>query len=582
VGREDLLAQQPGSALDVLRRLPGLHVEQPGGRGAVSSLFTRGGDPNFTLVLVDGVPVNDPTNTRGGSFDFATLPVESIERIEVVRGPLSAVYGSDALAGVVNVVTREPSRTPSASVAARGGRFGDHGTTAFAQGPVGRAAVAVGAVYEDDGTPVEGDVFRIAGVNGRLDAPLGPTADLGIATRLAGSHAESFPDDSGGPEFAVLRETDRRDVREATIALTPTIAVTRWLTAALQGTFYDRVEEADSPGVAPGRRDPFGIPRNAADTAFRRTTASVRVLATPAAAVTLLAGVEARFEDGTADGMLDVPPRPLRTRFELARETYAPYAELQISPYAGLRLHAGTRTDFPTGFDAETSPRIGAAYTLARTDTTVRASWGRAFKLPSFFALGHPVVGNPALVPERGESVDAGVRQALGHRATAGVTWFRSRFEHLIDLDEGPPARLVNRDEATAEGLEVELELRPLDGLTVASHATYTALDLHGTAEELRGRPDWQGGLTASWRPRRDLTLAVTAVYVGRVFDSSIPTGDLTLEPYGRVDMAMTWEVVRHWTLTLAVDDLLDADYARAVGFPAPGPWVRVGVRFTT
>src|SRR5262245_11887033 len=125
ISREQIAAQQVESVTELLRQVPGVHIDQAGARGSVSSVYTRGSDPNFTAVLIDGIKVNDPTNSRGGSFDFSTLSTDNIERIEIVRGPLSAVYGSDALGGVINIITRRGAGAPSASAEMAAGRF-DH------------------------------------------------------------------------------------------------------------------------------------------------------------------------------------------------------------------------------------------------------------------------------------------------------------------------------------------------------------------------------------------------------------------------------------------------------------------------
>src|SRR6185437_10442396 len=119
-----IAARDPASAVDLLRDLPGVFVQQSGGRGSVVSLFTRGAKPNFTLVLLDGVKANDPTNTRGGSYDFSTLDLNDIERIEFVRGPASAIYGSDAVGGVINIISRRGGDHLEAALTADGGSFG--------------------------------------------------------------------------------------------------------------------------------------------------------------------------------------------------------------------------------------------------------------------------------------------------------------------------------------------------------------------------------------------------------------------------------------------------------------------------
>src|SRR6266702_4040490 len=116
IDAQTIQARNPGSIVDLLRDLPGAFVQQSGGRGSVVSLFTRGAKPNFTLVLLDGVKANDPTNTRGGSYDFSTLDLNDIERIEFVRGPASAIYGSDAVGGVINIISRRGSDTLDAGM----------------------------------------------------------------------------------------------------------------------------------------------------------------------------------------------------------------------------------------------------------------------------------------------------------------------------------------------------------------------------------------------------------------------------------------------------------------------------------
>src|SRR3954470_24916626 len=124
LSRADFDVEKPAKLADILRRVAGIHIDQVGGRGGTGSLYLRGADPNYTLVLIDGVRVNDPTNARGGSFDFSSLDVADIERIEIARGPYSAVYGVYALAVVVNIVTRRAPRDGThVSLDAMGGAY---------------------------------------------------------------------------------------------------------------------------------------------------------------------------------------------------------------------------------------------------------------------------------------------------------------------------------------------------------------------------------------------------------------------------------------------------------------------------
>ena len=162
--------------------------------------------------------------------------------------------------------------------------------------------------------------------------------------------------------------------------------------------------------------------------------------------------------------------------FPCTRDTWAPFFEVQISVVPGLLLQGGVRVDFPEGFDTEVSPRVGASYTFAATGTTLRGSWGKGFKLPSFFSLGHPLVGNADLQPEISRSVDGGITQVLWEkRVSLSVTYFHNKFTDLIDFDEGIPpfGQLVNRSKVITEGVEMGLNVDPWSTLSFLAQLTY-------------------------------------------------------------------------------------------------------------
>ena len=225
---------------------------------------------------------------------------------------------------------------------------------------------------------------------------------------------------------------------------------------------------------------------------------------------------------------------------------------------------------------------MGVSYTTENTGTTFKANWGEGFKLPSFFALGNSIVGNPGLLPETNWSVDAGVTQSFWKdRATLVATYFHNTFSNAIDFDEGPPPSLVNRSEIVADGVELSLKLYPTPKISWKGQITYVETDIKGTSEKLRNRPKWRGGFSLIWRPMPELTVNLNSLTVGEVFDSSVPTGDLDLAPYTRVDLAVTWKVKPTWRFLFAIDNLLDEKYEEFVGFPAPGISPRIGLRKT-
>ena len=580
ISREQIEAQQVESVTELLRQVPGVHIDQAGARGGVSSVYLRGSDPNFTVVLIDGVKVNDPTNSRGGSFDFSTLSTDNIERIEIVRGPLSAVHGSDALGGVINIITRRGEGAPTGSVEVAAGRFDHYRTLVQAGGTHEALDYAASGSYLDNGRPVEGS--RFVGETFYANLGVRPTdvIELRGIFRYAHSQRKTFPDDSGGPEFAVLRTVERRDADEFTTGITLKHTPLPWWEYNLQLSLYARQEHIDSPGVAPGVRDPVGIPPNMTDNDFRRTDIIIRHLFSIARGVQCAVGTEGLYEDGSSTGSLLVGRFAVPTNFALSRTILSPFFEVQLSLVPGLLVQGGVRVDMPPNFDTEASPRVGVSYILAATRTTFRVNWGEGFKLPSFFALSHPIVGNPNLQPETSRGVDVGVSQALwGQRVTAGVTYFYNEFTNLIDFEAGPPPRLVNRSRVTTQGVEMSLGARPWPSLSATAHLTYLQTDIKGTTEPLRNRPKWRGGFAVQWYPRSDLDVSLHTVVVGKVPDSSIPTGARTLDAYARVDLAVNWTLTRHWQVFVAVDNLFDAAYEEFIGFPAPGVSPRAGVR---
>ena len=218
--RDEFDVEKPAKLADVLRRVAGVHVDQVGGRGGTGSVYVRGADPNYTLVLIDGVRVNDPTNARGGSFDLSALDIADVERVEVARGPYSAVYGGDALAGVINIVTRHVPETKSyASIDAMGGAYDTREIALNAGGPVVGGNWNMGFSDAHEGEQVRGNEFASQRVSGTFDTEFGASTTLSFSGRYTETEREGFPDDSGGYEFADIRDVEKRDADEGVFGL---------------------------------------------------------------------------------------------------------------------------------------------------------------------------------------------------------------------------------------------------------------------------------------------------------------------------------------------------------------------------
>ncbi|MBI4384817.1 MAG: TonB-dependent receptor [Nitrospinae bacterium] len=581
IDKDQIKSFQARNAAELLRHVPGMHIDQAGGRGSVSSVYVRGADPNYTVVMIDGVKVNDPVNSRGGSFDFSTLDADHIERIEIVRGPFSAVYGSDALAGAINILTRRGKEKSSVSLETEGGRSGFARALFQSSGLAGPLDYAFSASYLDNGGPVEGSAFAgksaHANVGGRLSDAIG----FRTVMRYAYSDSASFPDDSGGPLFAKLRDLDHKKTNELSLGFQVEGESAQHHESHLKLGVYRRDEDSSSPGVAPGARDPFGIPANSADNSFNRYDLTLNQLFKVSGASRVALGLETLFEEGSSRGEIQFGNAPVPATFDLRRKTVAPFVELRHAVLPGLDFHAGARLDVPEEFKSEPSPRLGISYALEKTHTILRANWGEGFKLPSFFALGNSIVGNPRLLPEKSRTIEEGMTQTFWDgRATLNAAFFQSRFSDAIDLEEGPPPRLVNRSKIAAEGVELDLHYDSRSDLTLNGHLTYVETDILDSPERLRNRPKWRGGFSVNWRFSPALEFTLTSLYIGKVFDSSVPTGDLFLAPYHRTDLAGKWTITPSWDLFLAIDNLFNARYEEFAGFPAPGIAPRLGMRW--
>jgi len=588
ISGEEIEADRYDSVLEVVRRVPGLHADQPGARGARASVYTRGLDPNHTLVLIDGIIVNDPTNARGGSFDFSTLGTDDIERIEIVRGPLSAVHGSDAVGGAINIITRDGKGRDEISGDLSGGRWGYFRGYGRLSGERGPLDLALTGSYVDESDPSKIGDYR----GGALNASVGLDLPTGIRTRgtlrFSDSRNVAFPEFSGGKELAVIRQRERRDIEELAAGLTVRQTPVPRFEYALRGSVYTRHEDRMSPGVAPSAGDPFGIPAEPHSVdRLRRYELSALGTARAPFSISLTAGGDATWESGASSGALVSPFFSTPTDFDLDRVVGGPFAEAHWDSGWGLVLLAGVRADFPDGGSAEVTPRVSGAYALPGLPDglalEVVGSWGQGFKLPSFFALGNPLVGNPALRSERSQGGDAGVTATLWEgRLEARVSYFDITVRNLIDFNADPSIfALENLGRVRSRGVEMGARARPVEGVEIDAQITYADTRDEDTGRRLRNRPRWRGGISLGWKPLDSLNVGIRTLFVGDVLDTSVPTAPavVTLESYERIDLAISW-APRDWVeVYLAVDNLLDADFEEAVGFPAVGIRPRAGVR---
>ena len=580
IDRSTIESSHAQNVAELIEQVPGIFVDSQGGRGGISSVYIRGADPNFTLVLLDGVKLNDPNNSRGGSFDISTISTDNIERIEIIKGPRSSVYGSEALAGVINIITfkglTENKRVIDISAATKGG----FRTLAEARGSKNKYYYSFSGSYLDDGEPVEGSKFKSPSFIASAGYQ-GENLDITSVTRYSYIDSESFPEDSGGGEFAVIRETENRKTNQFLSGVNGLYYISPSWVKNLTINFTLIQEDIESPGVAPGERDPFGIPPNDSDNKYYRIEGEYLNIINILGSNALSFGLSVQYENGKNKGQI-LLDTPVQTRFEEDMFTFSPLLELKLNPVENFYLDIGMRVDIPEGFDTEFSPNIGATYYMNNIGTRISANWGEGFKLPSFFALGNPVVGNTGLQPETSRSFDIKLEKAFfDNLFTGSLAYFHNDFKNLIDLDEGPPPVLVNRSKVKTEGIEAQIQSKTIYDANLTGNFSYINSDISGTDEELRNRPKWLANLVIIWMPVELFKLYLDVNYVGKYLDSSIPTGDREIGDYIVVNTALTVFIRNQIEAYLAVDNLLDKEYEQFIGFEAPGIRPRLGVRWS-
>jgi vitamin B12 transporter len=324
------------------------------------------------------------------------------------------------------------------------------------------------------------------------------------------------------------------------------------------------------------------VPPNSADTEFTRDHLQWINSLQLAQGYSVNVGADYRHEDGQSEGFIEYFGDLNPTDFDLDRDTAGFFAGVTASPTDALLLQGSLRYDNPEGFDSETSFQAGVQYTVG-SGVAVAANWGEAYKLPSFFALGHALVGNPDLKPEQGESWDLGVTWEAADVLRLAATVFHNDFRDLVDFDD-ETFRNVNRSNVQTRGVELQFDWQPVTAFSLRSQATYTDIDVKNEDTVLTGRPEWTASAVAQWHITEQLNVALDYVYTGRQWAASRHTGaEVTeeLNDFGRLDWVLRWQPVAAWQVQLSADNLLNEHYETAVGFNAPQREFRIGVVFS-
>jgi vitamin B12 transporter len=562
IKRDQIERSSAATVADVLRTAPGVSVTESGGVGGQALVSLSGGEPQHTLVLIDGVRVNDPASARN-QFDFATFSVTDVERIEILRGPQSALYGSDAIGGVINIITRRPPGGSTASATVEAGSYGTVRTTLSGGGTVdGASLYASGTFFNTNGFSRVGD--RDHGE---------PDATLKYAGTLRGT---VDPGEGARLDFAVDGYHQASDIdKSATVDAAGYTSERDLLSAYARFSFSSLADRLDHSFTAFGTRNTRHfvealVPERVTD--YRGTSVGAEYQGNLHLDGNRSLLMGARFEQESAFQQRSDKAEPA---YDDTRHLYAGYLLYQLPVGYRTNLSFAGRYDGEIGGDGFLTGRATAVYAFPEAEARVRGSIGTGAKRPTAFQFSY----NDDLLPEQSIGADIGFDRTLHDgRVDVSVTGFWNRYHNLIDYEgDFITGTYENITEAETAGVEVATSANLVRGvLTGTASYTYLYSRNLATGLPLERRPAHSGAVALTYTGIRDFTATLSAVVIGARYNNDAAT-DL-LPPYARFDLYGSYRMSDTLTVFGRVENLLNAQYQEVTGYNAPGSSVFAGL----
>lgn len=585
ITRADIQSGQATNAADLLRSVEGLEVVQSGGPGHATSVFLRGANSHHTLVLIDGVQMNDPASPNG-AFDFAGIGVDNIERIEILHGSHAVLYGSKAIGGVISITTRNGLGRPNVELQTEAGTYNSYGESVIVSGGVERLNYAA-SLSRRDSDGFSAAAKRLGGKEkdgysqtaGSLHLRLRPGEQLQFSLVGRVHDVKADIDNS----YGIL--DDPNYVNNST---TGSLALnlerqekgSMWIPRVSLSYSRHHLESINDPDEAhPGELNRF-------DSHGERFNAEALETFSLINGQTLSTGLEAEHEQYHSEYFDQTPWSAYGdTVSEVSATTVSGFALYEIAAGSRWFNTLGIRFDHHNMFGGITSCRVTSAYLVGDGSLKLKGSYGTGFKAPSLMQMHHQLYGNPALLPEESKSWEFGFETMLRSdvkRASFGLTYFAEEFTNLIASDPYT-FRSVNIGQAQSRGIEGTAEFSG-EGYRTALNITFTKPKDKTNGTPIIRRPEFKINLAV----RRDLSeriqLSADFLRVGDRKDYNFnawPYELVTLDPYTLVGVGANYRLSARLSLHGRIENLLNQEYEEVYGYTTPSRSFFAGVKAT-
>ncbi len=572
---EEIEAKQQTQVLDVLRSVPGVNIIQTGSMGGATSIYLRGTDTRHTLLLIDGIEYRDASSI-GGVTSLENLTTDNISQIEIVRGAQSVLYGSDAIGGVINIITKKGSKQPEGYASVEGGSYNTWIEKAgFSAGSKTiSSALAVSrtdsdgfsAANEKNGNTEE-DGFENTTVSFNLG--VNPAEMFEINLNVHSSDAENEYDAYGpvdgdyvlNSELLAGRIEGKTSLYDGLWKVAVGVAVTDKNRTTTGSNYYDGYEY-NGKVTKLDLQNTIQLGQNH----------------------TVVIGAETEKEELDSFSYLgDYSAWPAVTytafRYEEDSKNNALFLQDQFSSKA-LSAAIGVRYDDHNQFGNKTTWRFAPTYNITSTGTRLKGSIGTGFKAPSLYQLYGQLppynVGNENLKPEESLSWDLGIEQSLLNSSfIISLTYFHNDIDDYIDYDYSDG--YVNVEGLTTQGIESTIEWYPSDIFDTQINYTYTDSENKEDGSRLLRRPLHKGSFNLNLYPLDAVKLSLSAVYVGERDD----TGSRILDAYTLVNLATSYQINDNFKIFGRVDNLFDKDYEEVSGYGTAGLSGYAGIKLS-